>query len=968
MIYEFDNCILDAATQQFRRDGEVVHVEPQVLAVLEYLAANSERVVSKIELLDEVWGDRFVSESALTSRIKLARKACGDSGREQRVVKTVHSRGYRMVAGVRLVDDEVADPGPGPAPAPRSDDVPSVSSGFVGRDEELAVLDAAVADAVAGRRRAVFVCGGIGAGKSSLLAEFLERQDRPEALSIAAGRCVRTRGVVEPYFALFDALGRLALEDEDLVRDTLWQVAPSWVAQMPSLLDEEMTDRLERRLLGSTPMRMLREGADAVEALARQRPLVLVIDDLQWADDQTLDVIDLLVGRATPQPLLLLGSARPDVARITEFIGSSVAAGRADELELGPLDHAAIARLLCDRFPGVDPGAAQPDEIVDVLARRSAGVPLFAEEILASWVRHGRVEVSPESGVVVSTCPVEELADTVPTSLNPLIERELSTLADDELTVLEAAATVGAAFDAAAVGAAVERPVGEVESALERLARRRGFIGASGVARWPDGTVAASYDFAHTLYRDILYDRISPSRRSVLHQRIGSALEIGHEGHREELAATLATHFLAATDVERAATYLQLAGDQAASRNGHDQAATFLGEALELVEQIDPGEARDVLERRIRMSLGSTLVATRGWFDASVADNYERVLELCAHDEHCPDAHAARYCLATVSELRGTFERTESLLSPILEAESPGHLALEAHELVACSLFHQGAFDRSLDNATMVLESWDEDAYSVLMARIAEHPASSCNSWASLDSWALGRSDESLRQAQRAVELGERNLYALSTAVQQRAMLHQVRNEPDECIEWADRCREVGQEQNFPMRTVQADIYKGWALSASGRTDEGIELIRDGLERFRREGATLNEAYYLGMYADSLLRAGAADDALTHLDEALERMASTTRTYFFGSELLRLRAAGLRQCGADPAEVRAVLEQSLSVARDQASPALELRTLIDLVEADPGDASASAALSAVLDIYADQVPTPDVLRARALVA
>ncbi len=101
MVYEFDNRVLDAATQQLTCDGEPVHVEPQALALLEYLVTNHDRLVTKIELLDEVWGDRFVSESALTSRIKLARKACGDSGREQRIIKTVHSRGYRVIAEVR---------------------------------------------------------------------------------------------------------------------------------------------------------------------------------------------------------------------------------------------------------------------------------------------------------------------------------------------------------------------------------------------------------------------------------------------------------------------------------------------------------------------------------------------------------------------------------------------------------------------------------------------------------------------------------------------------------------------------------------------------------------------------------------------------------------------------------------------------------------------------------------------------
>ena len=98
MIYDFGACRLDTATQELSVQGEPVHVEPQVLAVLEHLLANRDRVVTKIELLDEVWGDRFVSESALTSRIKLARQACGDNGREQKVIKGWPRREFKIEA------------------------------------------------------------------------------------------------------------------------------------------------------------------------------------------------------------------------------------------------------------------------------------------------------------------------------------------------------------------------------------------------------------------------------------------------------------------------------------------------------------------------------------------------------------------------------------------------------------------------------------------------------------------------------------------------------------------------------------------------------------------------------------------------------------------------------------------------------------------------------------------------------
>ena len=970
MIYEFDACVLDTDAQQLWRDGDEVHVEPQVLAVIEHLIRNRGRVVTKIELLDEVWGDRFVSESALTSRIKLARKACGDSGREQHVIRTVHSRGYRFVAPVTASDPDAPGPAvtveapPTTAPSPVS---PHSTTTVFGRDVELTTLHAAAADVFDGQRRSVFVCGGVGVGKSTLVAEFLEQADIDDGWLVARGQCIQTRGGVEPYFCLLDALGHLARSDPTLVTSTLELAAPSWLAQMPALLDEDGLVRLERRLLGSTPTRMLREGVEAFGSLARTRPLLLLLEDLPWADDCTLDVIDLLVQRTDPAQLLLLGTSRPDASRIGSVIEPAAGTGRATVLELGPLDRPAIAELTRDRL-----GGDVPDELVEIVGRRSGGVPLFAEEIVTSWLSNGMIVVNG-GGDVRAVEPVRTLEVTIPPTLPPLIERELYNVADDELTVLEACAVAGDSFDAAEVAAALERPLVETEGTLAVLARRQRFIGATGASSWPDGTISASYAFTQQLFREVISGRIPASRRAVFHRRVGDALERGHAGRTGELAVVLAHHFAEAGDTLRAVEYLRLAGESANARSAHGHAEAFLARALDALAGLGASPEREHAELQVRMTLGPALVATRGWFDASVSDNYERALAICGEDDLGPEAAAARYGLATVSELQGRFERTESLLAPLLAPDADGHLALEAHELVACSTFHQGKFSRSLRTAEAVLESWDEDAYSLLMARIAEHPASSCSSWSSLDLWALGRSDESLELAERAVELGERNRYALSTAVQQRAMLHQLRNEPDACIEWAERCRQIGEEQDFPMRTIQADIYKGWAVAATGDAGAGVELIDRGVTRFREAGATLNEAYYLGMYADALVNAGDARRACELLDQAAER--ATSRTYFYEAELRRIRARAIVALGDQRLDVdqlgraRALLDESFEIAGDQGAVALALRTASDRCELETayGDpAPWRQHLVELLAVYQGQRPVPDIERAERL--
>ncbi len=961
MIYEFEGCTLDTSTQELRRDDELVAVEPQVFAVLEHLLANPGRVVSKIELLDEVWGDRFVSESALTSRIKLARQACGDSGRAQRIIRTVHGRGYRMVA-------PITERGAVLAVAPTGPRGPSA----VGREVEIARLGA-TADATAdGARSTVFVTGPAGVGKSTVVAEFLEQIDDLDQWLVLRGRCHRSRSGSEPYFALLDAFGSLAAEQPDLVRDVLDRVAPSWLVQLPSLVDDETAARLERRLLGGARQRMLREGADGLAALARRRRTILVLEDLHQADDCTLDLLELVSGRLDPIPLMIVATARPGTAQVDALVTEARTAAAADEIALGPLDRDAIGKLIADRHPdlSVDP------TLVELVHDRCDGNPLFAREILTAWDVAGLM--TDVDGVLTTDAGLDEVTATIPPGLVPLIERTLDGLDGDELEVLEAAAAAGVGFDAASVAAGLDRPLTETETVLARMARRPDHIDAVGATSWTDGTVSTAYRFVHQMHRDVIHDRTARPRRVELHRRIGLALEEGHRSSIDSVAATLADHFVVADDTARAARYLRRVGTQAMARQAHGRAVDVLCQALEQCERLTPGPERDALELDVRLSLGQALVGSVGWFDEDVGRHYERALALAGQLGAADEEAHARYALATISEMQGDFERTEHLLVPVL-ASGEGELEVEAHELVACSTFHQGAFERSEESSGAVLSTCPEDASSELMARVAEHPATSCNSWMSLTNWFLGRSDDSLRRAETAVRLGQRHRYALAMATQQRAMLHQLRDEPEECLEWADRTLALERPLLSRVRRLQSEILRSWALAVVDAAHhepargDAVTAMDQAVQRFRDAGVRLDVPYYLALHADVLVRHGRPADALVLLEESEARIDASTRTYFHRPEIRRLRARALvllDEPGAGD-RARAELDEGLELARAMGSPAMVLRITRDRLELelDGGDpAPWRDRLAELTARYDGQVAPPDVVRAQALLA
>jgi predicted ATPase len=306
-------------------------------------------------------------------------------------------------------------------------------------------------------------------------------------------------------------------------------------------------------------------------------------------------------------------------------------------------------------------------------------------------------------------------------------------------------------------------------------------------------------------------------------------------------------------------------------------------------------------------------------------------------------------------------------------ADDAGDLAIEARELLACSTFHQGDFARSLELARTVIAEHQEQSFSALMARMAEHPTSACNSWGSLSAWFLGQADESMAMAERAIEIGEDHLYALSTALVQRAFLHQLRNEPDECRHWAAQSIALADDQGFPMRAMQARMLLGWAEAVTGSPAEGADLIAATLEEFRSLRVRLTEPFFLALEAEARLLAGDLDRASRLIDEARANMRETTRTFFHESELDRLEArVHLAQGDAHAVgAAREALDRSEALAAKLASPPLMLRSAVERLrlEREHGDPTSwECRVAELLPVPEGNSETPDTRAARGLLA
>jgi DNA-binding winged helix-turn-helix (wHTH) protein len=317
-VIHFPPFYLDCSTGQLWQGSQVLRLRPKSFAVLRYLAEHPHRLVTKEELLKAVWPETYVSAGLLHTYIRDLRGVLGDNRQTPRFIATVARRGYRFIAPVERHRARVARPETVSGSHPPTPSTLHSLPHLVGRNEELGQLQSWWQKAVSGARQVVLVTGELGMGKTTVVEEFLRAIVTEETVWIGWGQCIEHYGAGEAYLPVLEALGRLCREPQgEHVVEVLRQYAPTWLVQMPALVSEEEFESLHRKVRGTTPERRLWELTEAMAVLTVERPLVLWLEDLQWSDYATLDLLSTLARRRDPARLLVLGDRNGQLLEIS---------------------------------------------------------------------------------------------------------------------------------------------------------------------------------------------------------------------------------------------------------------------------------------------------------------------------------------------------------------------------------------------------------------------------------------------------------------------------------------------------------------------------------------------------------------------------------------------------------------------------------------------------------------------------
>ena len=609
------------------RGAHLVDVRPRSLAVLRYLAERAGRVVTSDELFSQLWPGIYVTRTVLRVCIRELRQALQDEAGTPSFIETMGRQGYRFIAPVTTTAAPGARAqveGPG-SQAERALSPSSPPAYFVGRATELQRLQAAVAQVRRGERQAIFLSGEPGIGKTTVVDHFLAQLSAPEALFVARGQCIERYGASEAYLPLLEALGQVCHSAQGApVLEVLRRYAPSWLAQFPALVSVEERGVLPHPSHSDSRERMLRQLAEALEALTVEAVLVLVVEDLQWSDPSTLEVLAYLARRRSPAQLLLLGTYRPVDVVMSEHPVRQIIQGlhgqrQCEELALELLTLEEVTDYLRRRLgERTDLGP-----LSEGLYQRSEGNALF----LASFV--DALLVGAEAGGQAAVADLPLLPPQIPMNLRQMVLRQVEGLPEAEQELLKVASVEGRGFTVAGVAGVSGRPVEEVEDMFDALARRGQLIREVGLSEWREGIVTVQYEFRHALQQEVVYAQLGQGRRVRLHRQLGEWQEVHYGAQATLVAEELAVHFTEGREYQRAVQYHQQAGVQALRRYAPEEAVTHCTAGVELLARLPETPDRNTQELALRMTLASALSATRGLASAELEQNLQQAYVLC---------------------------------------------------------------------------------------------------------------------------------------------------------------------------------------------------------------------------------------------------------------------------------------------------------------------------------------------------
>ncbi|MGI9334430.1 MAG: adenylate/guanylate cyclase domain-containing protein [Gammaproteobacteria bacterium] len=799
----------------------------------------------------------------------------------------------------------------------------SQATALVGRDSEVMLLLERWRSASDTEGQVVLLSGEPGIGKSRLVHELkahIGSQDHEELRFQCSAHHANTayHPFVEHILAAAGITpGASAASKLDRLERWLGDVTAE-NSEAPALLAALLSIPVEGRFppLGLSPQRHKEKTiqllCDRVLATARGVPLLVVFEDVHWADPTSIDVLSVLIDSLAEATVLALITHRP------EFEAPWRGRGHLTTHSLARLAKRQAAQMVSD----VNQGRQLPDRLLREIVEKTDGVPLFVEE-LTKAVLEARLHVEPAAGAeMLDSRP--ELA--IPSTLQDSLVARLDRLAEVKY-VAQVASAIGREFSYELLAALEPLQGSQLDDALVELEQAQ-------LIRRQGSVPEATYMFKHALVQDAAYASLLKRNREQLHAQLATLLETQFPETAMRQPELLAHHFDAAGLIARAIGYWQQAAGLAIERSAYREALAHLNAALQRMETV-PAASRDrAQELALQIARGGALLPTLGYRAPETEAAFARagVLGRELGDD--------RQCFAALRGLHGVYFARADIGAAIEVAEEclalaerrPEHQSRSvAHRLLGQTLLMRGA----LDDATGHLEQaqrLDAGPSTTDVAPLVHGSGYRLMVPAFLAQalWLRGRSDQALAMASNALAEAERysGAFTVTTCMFFLCWIRGWRGEYQAVSDLAERIRLLAGKHDIAEWSSTSSLFTDWQTLATSSRDEAVAVARGRLDEVRSQSGIMTP-FKLALLAEAL-SADSVEQARAVVDEALHLIDETGERWC-EAELLRVRAALFRRDG-DLAAAEACLHDSLAVARAQGARAFQLRSAVCLAE------------------------------------
>ncbi len=829
--------------------------------------------------------------------------------------------------------------------APTAPDLPAAETPLFGRRQELERLGQLLAGTMRGHGHVATVVGEAGIGKTRLVSALAV-----DALALGCrvliGRCHESDSIL-PFGPWVDACRSGVISRDAQI---LGALHPTRRAELTRLLPEARIDGLPAASDSALPL--FESVAALIEHVARRQPLVLVLEDVHWADEMSLRLLAFLSRRIASWPVLLVATARAeeltDASMARRTMEDLSPAPDATSLAVSPLSRSEIASLVHAMAPtGSDaPPAAQVEEQVWTM---SEGNPFVAVEVVRALGRHGASD--------------QRAVPALPSRVRDLVARRLDRLSARSQDIAAVAAVMGRQFDFALLHAASGMGERDAAEAVEEMVRHH-VLQAMG----------SQLDFTHDRVRDVAYGRLLVPRRRLLHRAVAEALEAVATVPRDlldEQIEQLAHHYTEADLAVPAVKYWRRASERSSARSAYAEAIAQCGRALQLLERVPSSAERIRDEILLQTTLGPALMATRGPATPEAEAAYHRALELCRQVGDTPQLFVALMGLWQFYLVRAQHETARELAERLLSlAQSVGDPALLvlAHRALGETCQNLGELVLARTHLTEGSALYDHQQHR---SRTFTDPGVFCLAFASWVLWPLGYPEQASQSSQAALTLARELSYphTLAAVLFFDAMVHKFRGERHEALERAEATIALGREHGLPHWTMFGTVLRGWAMAMKGQFEEGITRIQEGLAAQHATGAGILRPSFLVLLTEAHAAAGQTEAGLAVLAEAIAQVERTGERYQ-EAEIHRLKGDLLLQRSfADASLAEEAFRQALAVACRQQARSWELRAATSLAQLwlrQGKNAAARDLLAPIYGWFTEGLDTADLVEARAL--